>query len=157
RLANRYVPQLYPNSDLLADRMRMLRAGGIPPFDRMSDGGSLDCSTEEEVEVRRDLSHNILWHGDVGHATGEDPGVVLVLPRPRAVCSVKLTFVLSTPDRAAAPFQLFWMEEGRNGFDGRERNRIVGILGTGQAQTFSFDVDDTIDRIRIDPANGECD
>jgi hypothetical protein len=149
-IAARAVDKVYPDRAILAARLELLRAARASAF-RDVEPQVAQCNSREAVALEVLGTHDLEWSGAAGRADGPDPYVVFVLPSPRYVCAVEVTFSLEKGTTAPATLQAFWMNSAANDFTGSERNETLSVTSGPETQTVAFPVYDTVDRFRLDP------
>jgi hypothetical protein len=95
--------------------------------------------------------NQVSWSAEVARSEGTDPYVVYGLPVRHRVCGVRVRFVIVNPHRPFLMLQMFWSDSRRRGVEGERNNSSILVVPRAQAQSAVFHVDDTIDRIRLDP------
>lgn len=141
--SDRFAPRLSP-------WMAWARRAGLRPY--------RDAAADPDREFREEALaaelvgiHQMTWDGSAGRASGPDPYLVFALPAPRHVTAVRVRFVLDGPSPTPGWFDVFWRQDGVNDFQADQRNHRFMLNPGPQEQTLVVWVNDTIDRIRLDP------
>lgn len=157
-IAERNAARSCPDVEQLERGLRALETSGIGPY------RNLPATVVESRQRVREWVPSISVVGGnqvdlvdgVARATGDDPYIVYALPEPVFVRAIRVRFVLTTPDSSAALMRAFWMQSGRNDFSGERMQTWSNVASDPRQQTILVNVDDTLDRFRIDPNESAC-
>lgn len=161
-VAERFAGKLYPHMTSLrtVNGLQQLQELGWKPYAAlkisMPHATADNAARSVLAELKLDAVNNMTWQDNKGAASGADPFVVLRLPEPQLVKSVIVEATLLRDPPAPATLELFWKLHGRNDFNAVERTARMPVQASANKQSFSFRVDDTIDRLRLDPDEPPC-
>jgi hypothetical protein len=149
-IGQRYAPLIYPNAQVMEQRLEMMRVGKVGPY--KGDAVPLMWPSCHKLEVPFHMvgSNQVTLDGDIGRGLGTDPYIVYALPEPLQVCGIRVHY--SVQNDAASPVmsQLFWkLSSATQEFDGLKRNATVHT--TPGEQTTMFWIYARIDQFRFDP------
>ncbi len=154
--ASRSWDRVYPDRDVLGERLEMLRAAGSAPYRGRVDG-------DRQVRYREEALPLAVVAANQAHVAdgqvigdGEDPYVVYQLPAPEYVCGVRLEYAVTNDASVPPEMQVFWSLSSHFDFaEGRRSEAFTVPQGPDTRETTVW-IYDTIDRMRIDPDRRPC-
>ncbi len=155
-VAARYYDGLYPDPNVLAARLELLRAQGSGPFLGMANTGTArPCELDPDAPQFAGLENATLVDGWIECRT-DDGGTLWSLASPREVCTVRVVYEFRPAAANEPAMQLYWSVDGVNGFEESRRNQTIAVDATPGEHAVQFDVYDRLDRLRIDPDRRPC-
>jgi hypothetical protein len=124
-------------------------------FKRMKSAKGERPFREVSLPVAPSELRQATWDNGVAIATGDEPVLIYVLPRPTQVAAIRLTFAY---ENAVAPAAcaVSWAAQGPGGVGVVERASFWDQRTGAGEQTRLVRVDDTIERFRINPDHKPC-
>jgi len=154
RLVRRHVPWMHPSQAATRDYLEMLRASGVGKFRAIRPDPPFE---QRRLELNPTDVRLARWNNQEGEiiAQGVDPWVRFDLPAPARVAGVRVRYDHHNDDGAPARFRLAWRSDGQLDFPADQQYGDWN-LPTGEDQTTTVWIDQTISQIRLQPDNRPC-
>lgn len=151
-LAERHAYWLFPDEHWLAVGLDLLRQARLEPYRSLPNEPILRDVAMPPVPISL---YQVVRKGEAWEALGDDPSMVFALREPQFVSKIRLK--CSYENLTQADVQVFWRKADQNDF-AEERSSVRHVWGVwgGAERTVTFDVNDTLDQLRIDPSTGPC-
>lgn len=134
----------------IAPRFRMLQKARLGPYKFLPEEPPV---LEIPYSLKRGpvATHDATWDRGVCKVTGSDPSVVLSLPEPRFVYAIRFRYRYQVPESPGL-FQLNWRWSEREADFDLARWAGYQLPVSSEERTLTVIVNDTIDRLRLQPA-----
>ena len=151
-LASRHAPQTYYVEEKLEETLRTLRDRRVGEYANLPPDPSF-----REVRLTRPPARleNVVWDGETGRTTSRFGSLLFELPRPIEVAGIRLKYCSKNAGGWDPTPHIGWRtcdEERGKQWKGRQRV----FLKSGVAETVTWRVYDTIDRLYIQPDIRPC-
>ncbi len=156
-LAQRYSTEIYPNLQVLQQRLEMLQSARVGPYRSIQTHAlsPVPACHDEQMPMRVVISNEVELGADEARGLGTDPYVVYALPRPIKVCGIRIHYRVENSGDLPAVTQVFWaLGAQHENFDGARRNATLTLPAGEQTQTFW--IYGSIDQFRFDPDVRPC-
>jgi hypothetical protein len=113
-LLSRHLRNINPYGEVSVRlALQSLHDAGVSPYQNLQPDPPFQ---EVKVPVEPTDLHQITWDNGQGQATGDDPHLVITLPKPRFVYAIRLRIAITTADNHSPRFRVVWKKSGEGRF-----------------------------------------